>query len=755
MNEELIQILKDYVATANNPKYEGDWNVIDSKFPELSNYDKQLLKDYVATANNPSYGGDWSVVNSKFPELFEEVKKKETSEVSSQEEPLASPMETPTLASLPGRDATLPPSPTLAPQLAQTLERIAPMDKVEAEVAMTTGAAFEQPAPTQEQFPVPYETRPTEVTTEDGLTLDLETAGISGETGVAPEAMDVMQERIATGAVAMPEAQPIPEGEPSSDYKSFLGGETEWGFGDAMKYLANKGISGLESVLSLIREEGGERKVYILDYIENNKETEPELYSAYLKFAEELKADHPKNYALLAAEKAYRNVAGFNILPFVKTAKDQELNTKIESSIRNRYKQDRLNTYGFDVDKAVERAIEENAWMQGVGGLVESIPAMVTNGVTGGLSFFNMSYQGAEDELAQQLAQNPEMKVSKSQMNSFLLGRAAVEGILERVGLGNVLKGTPLLKKLITNKVLSKVIGAGGEAGSEMFEKAVKQEIKGLERYIRAVAGGALSEAETGALQQLSNEAFNSFIRDSEGKRVFEEKAWADIANDVIYAGFLEAIGGGLMGGTIGAIQNPNAMTTKEFEQAENFVKDVNINKVTRYLDEQVTAGKTTDGQKQVYIDNINEFKNTVDKTPDNVSVDDRKKIFRLIGEKQRVLDEVQGKDEAIQATAKERVAEIDNQIKEIYNSAKKKGATEKKGAPEAVTPESLMDTGGEKPDAVVTPKEKEDAVQEQTAGEVPFSQKPQLAKKWQEIEARRSKSGCSRKGGNRREGIK
>jgi GNAT superfamily N-acetyltransferase len=207
MNEELIQILKDYVATANNPKYEGDWNVIDSKFPELSNYDKQLLKDYVATANNPSYGGDWSVVNSKFPELFEEVKKKETSEVSSQEEPLASPMETPTLASLPGRDATLPPSPTLAPQLAQTLERIAPMDKVEAEVAMTTGAAFEQPAPTQEQFPVPYETRPAEVTTEDGLTLDLETAGISGETGVTPEAMDVMQERIATGAVAMPEGE--------------------------------------------------------------------------------------------------------------------------------------------------------------------------------------------------------------------------------------------------------------------------------------------------------------------------------------------------------------------------------------------------------------------------------------------------------------------------------------------------------------------------------------------------------------------
>jgi hypothetical protein len=62
MNEELIQLLKDYVATANNPNYGGDWRVINSKFPELSGYDPQLLKDYVATANNPQYGSDWNSI---------------------------------------------------------------------------------------------------------------------------------------------------------------------------------------------------------------------------------------------------------------------------------------------------------------------------------------------------------------------------------------------------------------------------------------------------------------------------------------------------------------------------------------------------------------------------------------------------------------------------------------------------------------------------------------------------------------------
>jgi hypothetical protein len=92
MNEELIQLLKDYVATANNPNYGGDWRVINSKFPELAGYDQQILKDYVATANNPQYSGDWNSINSKFPEF--KVKKKEPSVSTSQEAAMEQPMAT-------------------------------------------------------------------------------------------------------------------------------------------------------------------------------------------------------------------------------------------------------------------------------------------------------------------------------------------------------------------------------------------------------------------------------------------------------------------------------------------------------------------------------------------------------------------------------------------------------------------------------------------------------------------------------------
>ena len=73
-------ILQEYVATANNPKYKSNWDTINLKFPEFKDIDKDLLQEYVATANNPEYNSDWNVINSKFPEFFD-VKKKDSPQI--------------------------------------------------------------------------------------------------------------------------------------------------------------------------------------------------------------------------------------------------------------------------------------------------------------------------------------------------------------------------------------------------------------------------------------------------------------------------------------------------------------------------------------------------------------------------------------------------------------------------------------------------------------------------------------------------
>lgn len=64
----LEQILQDYVATVNSGKYKTIKEV-NSKFPELKEFDLQVLQDYVATTNSGKYK-TVEEVNSKFPEFF-------------------------------------------------------------------------------------------------------------------------------------------------------------------------------------------------------------------------------------------------------------------------------------------------------------------------------------------------------------------------------------------------------------------------------------------------------------------------------------------------------------------------------------------------------------------------------------------------------------------------------------------------------------------------------------------------------------
>ena len=70
---DIKQILGEYVSTVNSGKY-SSLDEVNSKFPELSAYDKNVLGEYVATVNSGKYNS-LDEVNSKFPELFD-VKKK-------------------------------------------------------------------------------------------------------------------------------------------------------------------------------------------------------------------------------------------------------------------------------------------------------------------------------------------------------------------------------------------------------------------------------------------------------------------------------------------------------------------------------------------------------------------------------------------------------------------------------------------------------------------------------------------------------
>ena len=70
--EDLDLILQEYVATANDPDANGNWDLINSTFAdefEKYGWDENVMKEYVKTANDPKANGDWDLINSKFPEF--------------------------------------------------------------------------------------------------------------------------------------------------------------------------------------------------------------------------------------------------------------------------------------------------------------------------------------------------------------------------------------------------------------------------------------------------------------------------------------------------------------------------------------------------------------------------------------------------------------------------------------------------------------------------------------------------------------
>jgi hypothetical protein len=75
MEDELLQALKDFVATSNSGKYKTEEELL-SKFPELQDYDTNVLKDFVVTSNSGKYKTEQELM-SKFPEFSTPVKKKE------------------------------------------------------------------------------------------------------------------------------------------------------------------------------------------------------------------------------------------------------------------------------------------------------------------------------------------------------------------------------------------------------------------------------------------------------------------------------------------------------------------------------------------------------------------------------------------------------------------------------------------------------------------------------------------------------
>lgn len=336
---------------------------------------------------------------------------------------------------------------------------------------------------------------------------------------------------------------------------------------------------------------------------------------------------------------------------------------ELETFRREGVREGAVEVAGFKVPQEKAQKIKKTFLGGALTGLAESVPAMVLSAPTMGMSFFDMAYQGADEEI-KRVEKEKGLELSQSDKETYKLAIAVPSMILERVGLSGVLKNTAISKRLASlaaNRVIKRVVALGeGKVTAATFNKIAREEAKGLKGFVERVGTGFLSEAETGGLQQLAADAVEQSMNMIKGKEIFDPKTAAEIAYDAIYAAGQEGIGGGIISTVVGGTSKPQ-MTLEEKKQVIEFVETLpDLEDVKDYIVENAKGGNIERGAAKRSYDTIKNYKEALSKIPDGLSEDNKVEALDLVLEKQKLQKQAEGLDSSI----RERL--IDPQIKAV-----------------------------------------------------------------------------------------
>ena len=337
------------------------------------------------------------------------------------------------------------------------------------------------------------------------------------------------------------------------------------------------------------------------------------------------------------------------------------------------------------------QALKQDFWGGTILGLARSLPAMVG---------------GKEQRLFQMYAQaannvEEEMKNSKdfenvTEMEKWAL--TATIGVavakLEDIGFRNVIRNKGLLNKLIM-KTLTRTGATTTTAAT--FGELIKNEVKsGIARGGLTVIGATLAEGETGFLQQGAEYGIKDIYSLAKEKKMFDTPETAsDYLKEMVKAGAQEAIGSFVLGSVpaIAAAHRKNGflgMDDMTFSSLVAFGNDKEFQKATvASLRSKVATGEMSISEAK---ETLNEYRRAVglaNALPDGLGIQEQKAAMNLIREKRDLERQIEGKESALTAPQRKRLAEITTTLEEIAEVAENNKNNQSSNTKEAPTTES------------------------------------------------------------------
>jgi hypothetical protein len=335
---------------------------------------------------------------------------------------------------------------------------------------------------------------------------------------------------------------------------------------------------------------------------------------------------------------------------------------------------------------------------QAIGGVLESLPAMAT-GVAGKAAGFvglaAQAYSGIEEEMLS----DPDFQYTSAGDRAIIaIPYAAGMGVLESVGLQNLVKGDSFLGKVMMDVALKSAKKLGANATKEALERVAAKEVESLlaKGLIRVTQAG-VAEFETGftqalvldqGLKNVYNYIQQSGLTEEQKKNLTQGEyfdtadGFKELASQTFEDGVAEMIGGftmGSVGTVLQAVVNGNISLYNEDDVKflNDVVADSNFKKLyVASMKTQMLNGNITKSKAQQNLNNLNEIEAAFDMMPDGLSTADMNTSLSLITERAQLTREKAGKDPNLVAPLEARIKAINEELTKIGENAVQEQAT-------------------------------------------------------------------------------
>jgi ribosomal protein S20 len=326
-----------------------------------------------------------------------------------------------------------------------------------------------------------------------------------------------------------------------------------------------------------------------------------------------------------SVDKAASSVTGINY----EAQREKEIADKVKSFIGKARTSSSSREYeqglaeGFDITNGI--GLDD---LKGLGAVLPSMLADIAIAApTAGSSF---AIQGYDDALST-LDNIPEAKyMSETTRTAFGFGGAIVAGVLEKLGMDNILKsGT--VTKYVTSKILKETAGELAKKGvkvtAEQFEKAVANKATqmltktALKNTVKAGAKSALAEGATEATQEGAMDLMKLAANQLENSEIFDEE---ELKNTAASRYLNAAAMGGIFGGTVGSFSSRTKNVQQHIEdEVKNAKTQEDIDNIVNEINQSVQEGVISENDADI-------FKSMVDDNlskPSSLDIENEKEV--------------------------------------------------------------------------------------------------------------------------------